>query len=190
MFQREAGRVAAVLESTGCVLTSFQRLGLAFEPDAQAAMIAALARTEQYADLEAAGRNGMLMFREEEPLRLARELVEPAVRALFERQPEALAALGTYAVNHYETGDFFNPHQDHFDGTVVIATLAGERDFDVYMKHVEDDVFVDVAATYQLVPGSLMVLDGFKNLGHAARCVSGPSISAVVDVPVALLAER
>lgn len=187
MTLAEVTRVAQALSEEGCALTSYSALGLSLPADAARSMDEALAATEQYDDVQQSGRTGMLMYRETAPLQLARQLVEPAVRVLFQGQPDAVRQLGTYAVNHYETGDFFNPHQDHFDGTVVIATLDGIRDFDLYAPHPQDDVFVEVQRTHRLTAGTLIVLNGFRNLGHAARCVQGPSVSAVVDVPVALL---
>ncbi|XAY03383.1 hypothetical protein DSM112329_00197 [Paraconexibacter sp. AEG42_29] len=125
-------------------------------------------------------RVGMLMFRDETTLTSGRALMRPVFDALFRAAVDD--EFGMYCVNHYETGDAFRPHQDYFDGTVVIATISGEREFDVYRREDEDDVFLEVEATCTLTPGSILLLDGYSNRGHAARCLRGPSVSVVADI--------
>jgi hypothetical protein len=186
MITQEVQRLTLDLESKGHALTSFERLGIGSYESMAIDLDQAIRATEQYKNVQEVGRTGMLMFREDEPLAAGRRLAEPVFEALFADRPEAVQAMGMYAINQYEKGDFFNPHQDHFDGTVMIMTTAGRRNFEVYKPEEEDDEFTEVTYSYDLKPGSLMLLNGFKNLGHAAKCIEGPSTSVVADVPISI----
>lgn len=189
MITQEVSRVSQQLDQVGHALTSFEAIGILQYEALAKDLLTAVEATDQYREARDEGRTGMLMFRESEPLEKGRRLIRPVVEILFEGNPEAIDALGMYAINHYETGDFFNPHQDHFDGTVMIMTPLGQRRFDVYRKEPEDDVFEEINESYVLGPGSIMVLNGYKNLGHAATCLDGPSISVVADVPTSMSAK-
>jgi hypothetical protein len=184
MITQEIQRVGRQLDETGHVLTSFEQLGITQYETLATGLLDAVKGTEQYEEVSREGRTGMLMYRDGGPLELGRGLARPIVETLFADNAEAVEALGMYALNHYEEGDFFNPHQDHFDGTVMIMTTMGRRRFDVYRKEPEDDVFVEVAHSHILNPGSIVLLNGYKNLGHAAVCIEGPSMSVVADVPL------
>lgn len=186
MRTQEVRRVGEALDTLGHALTGFNELGIEGHEALATDLVEAIEATDQYKKVSETGRTGMLMFREEEPLNAGKRLVEPVFSALFHDRPEAVQSMGMYAINHYETGDFFNPHQDHFDGTVMIMTPMGRRNLDVYKVEDEDDVFTDVTHNYTLVPGSVMLLNGYRNLGHAAQCLEGPSISVVADVPMAV----
>jgi len=183
--QRETARIVRSMRDHGHALTSATALGL--DPDAWSASVAELdqrLRASEQMRTADDGRVGMLMFRDESSLEVGREIVRPVFEALF---PPANgegddAAFGMYCINHYATGDTFRPHQDYFDGTVVITTISGTREFDVYRVEDEDDVFEHVETTYTLEPDSIMLLDGYSNRGHAARCLDGPSVSVVADI--------
>lgn len=190
MITQEIARIGEELDQAGHVQTSFEALGLVY-PDALAKELdESFQTTAQYQDVQDGGRTGMLMYRDDAPLQVGRRIVTPVIEALFSDRPGVTSELGMYAVNHYNKGDFFNPHQDHFDGTVMITTTAGVRNFDVYDKEPEDDVFRSIAASYRLGIGSIVLLNGYKNLGHAAQCLEGPSISVVSDVPHPMATQR
>lgn len=189
MLTQEAMSVERQLREQGTALTSFDALGIEQYDALAIDLVAAVESTDQYHDAQTGSRHGMLMFREEAPLTMGRRLILPVAEALFADNPDVMTALGMYAINHYEEGDFFNPHQDHFDGTVMIMTPMGRRQFDVYKKEAEDDVFLELDRSYILEPGSIILLNGYKNLGHAAKCLTGPSISVVADVPFAMSAQ-
>lgn len=186
MITQGVRRIGQELDQTGYALTSYKELEIPQHELLAADLVAAVHNTDQFHDMSREGRTGMLMFREDAPLEMGRQLIRPVAEVLFGGNPEAMAGLGMYAVNHYEVGDFFNPHQDHFDGTVMIMTPLGRRRFDVYEKEPEDDVFKHISESFVLGPGSIMLLNGYKNLGHAAVCLEGPSLSVVADVPVPL----
>lgn len=183
MITQEIHRVSQQLNEVGHALTSFDALDLEYPEQLAAQLHESFKTTEQYAGVQETGRTGMLMYRDNAPLEVGRRIISPVVEKLFADQPDVAKDLGMYAVNQYEAGDFFNPHQDHFDGTVMIATTAGVRNFDVYNKELEDDVFKTVSHSYRLGIGSIVLLNGYKNLGHAAQCLEGPSVSVVSDVP-------
>ena len=183
MITQETHRIEQQLDEIGHALTSFEALGLPFPEQEADALQDAIRSTEQHASVQGEGRTGMLMHREDAPLEAGRLITGPIVELLFPGRPGIKDELGMYAVNQYETGDFFNPHQDHFDGTVMIATILGTRNFDVYKREPEDDVFHTITASHCLDVGSIVLLNGYKNLGHAAQCIEGPSISVVSDVP-------
>lgn len=184
MLLQEVERVGKQLNGDGHVLTSFEALGIDQYEHLAVDLVSAVENTDQYRQAVKNGRSGMLMFREDEPLQAGRLLAEPVFEILFADRPDAITAMGMYAINHYQVGDFFNPHQDHFDGTVMIMTPLGRRQLDIYRPEPEDDVFTEITDSYDLTKGSIMLLNGYKNLGHAAKCVEGPSLSVVADVPM------
>lgn len=178
----ETARIAESLRNYGHALSSTSELGLNPEAwSADAASLGQILRNSKQMHEAGNKRSGMRMFRDEVCLEAGRAVVRPIFRALFSSASHD-DEFGMYCVNYYEQGDGFRPHQDYFDGTVVIATVSGRREFDVYRAEDEDDVFVEVEATCTLEPGSIMLLDGFSNRGHAARCVEGPSVSVVADI--------
>lgn len=190
MIIQEVERVINQVDEVGYAVTNFEEIGLSSYGSLANDLLVAIKSTEQYQDITKDGRTGMLMYREDSPLAIGRRLIEPVVEVLFAHKPEAIAGLGMYAINHYEEGDFFRPHQDHFDGTVMIMTPLGQRKFDVYRKEEVDDEFVEIDTSYILSPGSILVLNGYRNLGHAATCIEGPSVSVVADVPVSITMDQ
>lgn len=172
-------RISSDLDTDGAALASFDELGAEFDDRAIDQLLDLLTLTEKEREAAGEARTGMLMFRESAPLDLGRRIIEPIVRRLVDTSVE----LSLYAVNQYQAGEFFTPHQDYFDGTVFIITVTGVREFRVYCKEPEDDVFTTVARTYVLRAGSIMLLNGYHNLGHAVTCLKGPSVSIVGDVP-------
>ena len=186
MITQEVQRISKQVKTLGHALTSFDSLGIPEYLNLSESLVSAVEGTEQFRDIAIMGRTGMLMFREEAPLDAGMRLAQPVAEILFANKPNAIMQMGVYAVNQYETGDFFNPHQDHFDGTIMIMTPQGHRQLDIYKKEPEDDVFTEVTHSYDLHAGSILVLNGFHNLGHAAKCIAGPSISVVADIPLAL----
>jgi hypothetical protein len=187
MNKNEVVRMGAKLDEDGHALTSFAELDLDDDQKLAVEVSRTVERTEQFRDVADETRRGMLMFRDGQSLAVGRRLVAPVFAALFAGDANARDGFGMYCINRYETGDSFRPHQDYFDGTVVIVTTSGKRRFDVYEKD-EDDVFLNVQRSYTLCAGSIMLLNGFKNLGHAAQCIEGPSLSVVADVPAAVTA--
>jgi|GEM_PF-1422075 len=173
-----------VLEQSGHAVTSFRDLGIQDYEERFGQLQAAV---QNHSSISASGRReartGMVMLQDPEIKRAASDLVQPLVEKLFAGNPDAIAAWNLYGVNHYAEGDSFKPHQDYFDGTVMIITVHGERSFDVYAKENADDVFNTVAATHRVGAGSVILLNGYHDLGHAASCMTGPSISVVADVP-------
>jgi len=182
MSNPEVQRIANELEHVGHALTTFELLGIRDFEIVAADLVEVIALNEQFTPEQAAERTGMVMCKDVRSKASGAKLVLPVLSTLFADRPHLLDGWDMYTVNHYETGDYFKPHQDYVDGTVVIATAVGRRALDVFVKE-DDDVFNTVSATYDLVPGSVVILNGFMDLGHAARCVEGPSISVVGDVP-------
>lgn len=183
MTRQGVGELSEALEDRGHVLTSFERLGLAshFGPAVLDLMRTVNANPQLQAEREGT-RAGMAMCKDRASKEAGVRLVRPVVELLFAGNEEAVASWDPYTVNHYRTGDHFSPHQDYLDGTVLIVTAAGVRELDVYKKEQEDDSFLTVDTTHTLDVGSILLLDGYRDLGHAARCIQGPSVSVVGDV--------
>jgi hypothetical protein len=173
--------VRASLTRSGVAVTSFFAMGLEPPDEAAKRLLDSLqvAHTEHLANN--GRRYGMVMAREADTLPMTGPVVRPVLAYLF-RDSMTSPASEVYCVNHYEEGETFAPHQDYCDGTVVIITVAGERVFSVF-ETPEDDVFEGISCSFVLPAWSVCVLDGYRNLGHAARCVRGPSVSVVADVP-------
>lgn len=182
-----AAIVGTRLDVNGHALTTFgEQDVLDFRARADD-LIAAVNSNERLAGAEV--RTGMVMLQNPEISKLASAVVQPFVDKVFADQPDASTGWNLYGVNHYAANEDFKPHQDYFDGTVMIITVCGERRFDVYEKEPEDDSFKTVDTTYELGAGSVVLLNGHRDLGHAARCVVGPSISIVADVALVVTPE-
>jgi alkylated DNA repair dioxygenase AlkB len=180
----EAQRVGKELEEQGHALTSFDRLGLSHHNTIALELRRDIEATDWFRAAREKGSTGTLMFRDQHSLSIARRLMSPVVAMLF-RSAVASEDFVVTTINRYEAGDKFPPHQDYFDGTVLIATTAGERRLHVYEKD-EDDVFVTIEKSYTLTRGSIALLNGYQDRGHAAECVKGPSISVIANVPHAI----
>lgn len=181
---QEVQRIGKELEEQGHALTSFDRLGLSHYETIAVELRRDIEATDWFRSARENGSTGMLMFRGQHSLWIARRLMSPLVATLFS-STDAPEDFIVTTVNRYEAGDKFKPHQDYFDGTVLIVTTAGERLFHVYEKN-QDDVFVTIAKSYTLTPGSIALLNGYQDRGHAATCLAGPSISVVANVPCAI----
>ncbi|MBP7806922.1 hypothetical protein KA047_00305 [Candidatus Saccharibacteria bacterium] len=182
MTNQEVIRLANELDSVGHALTSFEQLGIDNFGALAADVQAVVSQNDQLQPDRAQHRIGMVMCKDEASKQAGARLVKPVVEVLFEGNEQTLPNWVPYTVNHYEEGHFFSPHQDYLDGTVMIVTVTGVREIDIYSKELEDDVFREVEATHTLNTGSIMLLNGYVDLGHAARCIVGPSISVVGDV--------
>ena len=89
-------------------------------------------------------------------------------------------------MNRYEAGGELGAHQDSVEKTVLVVTASGARNFDVYKRGETEGSFSTVEQSFLLGVGSVMILDGQADPGHAIQCVEGPSVSAVLDVPALL----
>jgi hypothetical protein len=183
MKTQEVKRLGQELEDVGHALTTFSELGI---EDFEAMAIdlrQVVESSAQYKSENTSERPGTLMFRDEKSLDRGRRIAGRVIETLFAADEQAVKNMSMYAINHYVAGNCFPPHQDYFDGTVVIMTTMGRRSFAVFKKEIEDDVFNEVDKTYDLTAGSIVLLDGFRDLGHTARCIEGPSMSVVCDTP-------
>lgn len=185
MASQEINRVSDLLSTQGHAITSFDRLGIdGFEVEA-AHLLEVAESTPHFQAEQAASPDGMIMCKDKLSKAAGSALVRPMIEVLFTPEQSQEGAWDMYTVNYYfEPGHFFKPHQDYLDeGTVVITTAAGKRRLDIYKKEDEDDVFNEVEMSYELGPGDVLLLDGAMDLGHAAVCLEGPSVSVVGDVP-------
>ncbi len=186
MTNQEVQRLGSELQEEGHALTSFQQLGISDFETLASQVCRAVEKNDQLKAERRAQRLGMVMCKDTTSKQAGARMIVPVVEALFEIDDSGPDAWVPYTVNHYETGEFFSPHQDYLDGTVIIVGVLGVRGLDVYRKEEEDDIFIEVEHRYILKPGSILLLNGYKDLGHAAQCVKGPSISVVGDVPVSI----
>lgn len=171
-------------------MTSFDGLGLRFDQDlARELSSVAVGGTFSPSAAELTERiekKDMTMVQEPRALELGRRLVRPIVDTLFVDHPEAARDWELYAMNCYETGGTLGAHQDSVDKTVLIVTASGVRNIDVYPRDQKEGAFGEPENSFRLDVGSIMVLDGEADAGHAIQCVEGPSVSAVLDVPAML----
>jgi alkylated DNA repair dioxygenase AlkB len=124
----------------------------------------------------------MAVVQDEHCLALGRRFVDPLVGSLFADSERARANWSIYGVNRYETGGSFGSHRDSVGATVLIVTASGLRDFSVFEQEGSDGLN-QIERTFELGPGSVMILDGQLDPRHAVSCRVGPSVSAVLDVP-------
>ncbi|MEK7599877.1 MAG: hypothetical protein AAB462_02490 [Patescibacteria group bacterium] len=183
----EIERIGSELSDLGYSLTSFDQLGLPFDHGLAEELSMAAARgifSPDAAKLtEHIEKNNMTMVQDEVCLELGRQMVQPVVEAVFVDNPEATQTWGLYAMNRYETGGELGVHQDSVEKTVLVVTISGQRELDVYAKGQTEDDAGDAEQTLLLNPGSVMILDAEADPAHAVRCTEGPSVSAVLDVP-------
>lgn len=184
MITQEVHRLGIELANSGHALTSYEKLGISDFERLALDLRNTVETSPQLSGEQADRRNGMVMCKDKITKLAGSAIMKPVVEVLFGDNESALEAWDMYTVNHYEVGDSFKPHQDYFDkGTVVIITTLGKRKLDVYKKEAEDDVFITIDTSYQLGAGAILLLDGYSDLGHAATCIEGPSISVVGDIP-------
>lgn len=178
----EIARIHSELETRGHALTSFAALAIPQYDETTVELRQDIEATDWFRAALEDSSTSVLMFRGEDSLSIAKRLISPVVAALFASN-DAVDGFVVTTINRYEVGAQLKPHHDYLDGTLLITTTTGKRHFHVYEKG-EDDVFETIEATYTLTPGSIMLLDGYRDLGHSAECVDGPSISVVVNVPL------
>lgn len=188
MIVHERLRISEQLSLTGHAVTTAEMLEIAnFEALAQE-LVDVVEKNEQLDPNSIATGEGMIMCKDKVTKAAGSKLVQPILKVLFVDEDEAPQKWDMYTINRYEEGDFFSPHQDYLEeGTVMIITAQGTRELDVYKKEDEDDVFKEVDTTYSLPMGSILLLDATRDLGHAARCTEGPSISVVGDLSLSLI---
>ena len=182
MRSQEVSRIGQELATVGHTITSFEKLGIE-EFGSLATNLRETVETTPHFLQERTDHTGMIMCKDKASKHAGSAVMRPVVEVLF---PEEVAVDGTwdmYTVNYYfDPGHFFKPHQDYLDGgTVVIICALGSRKLDIYEKG-EDDVFGAVEVSYELNKGQILLLDGAKDLGHAAICLTAPSISVVGDI--------
>lgn len=182
MITQEVQRIGRDLEEAGHTLTTYDRLGITGYESLATDLRSVVEANEQFEAENAAKRIGMIMCKDKSTKAVGALLVKPVMDVLFRGNEQATTNWNMYTVNHFHEGHTFKPHQDYVDGTVMIITTLGLRQIDIYNKEPEDDVFLTVNHSYLLDAGSILVLNGYKDMGHAAKCIDGPSISIVADV--------
>lgn len=185
-------RISAELSEVGHSITSYDDLGVEFDEAAASQLIGvvgqdvfdpdALQNVTNVDDMQK-----MIIAKGPVTLRLGRSFMEPIVMALFHHDQQALDGWSLYGLNRYEAGGTFEPHMDSTKGTVVVATLCGERELDVYrrepgQRHDRPETFKEIEYRRRLGRCSILLLDGELDPPHAVRCTV-PSVSTVVDVP-------
>lgn len=183
----EISRLGYELADLGYSLTSYGQLGLEFDHDLATRLSGAAAQglfSPDAAKLtEHIQKNDMTMVQDEVCLGLGRQMVRPVVETVFADNPAATQGWNIYAMNRYETGGELGIHQDSVGKTVLVVTISGQRELDVFAKGQTENDASDAEKTFLLTPGSVMILDGEADPAHAVRCSQGPSVSAVIDVP-------
>lgn len=188
-------RISTDLSEVGHSVTSYDELGVEFDEAAASELVRVVGRDVFDPDALQHVTNiddmqGMIIAKGAETLRLGKTFMEPVVAALFRHNPQALNGWSLYGLNRYDAGGTFEPHMDSTGGTVIVATLSGERELDVYRRepdqhHDHPETFREIEYTRWLGRGSILLVDGELDPPHAVRCIT-PSASTVVDVPVLL----
>lgn len=175
----ELQRIAADLEERGWAHTTFNALGLTVDTDAVARIESACKNKPSGAEAlkltEHVSKARMTLVQDEGCIADGRAFVSPAVDLLFRDSARARATWTLYALNCYEDGGHFGEHQDSTGSTVLIVSLTGRRELIVGG--------CPGAQVVEMAPGSITILDAEHDPVHAVRCIEGPSISAVLDVP-------
>jgi hypothetical protein len=188
MIRTETSRIAEELDTKGYTLTSYDKLGLPFDPSLVGKLCTAAAGgtfSAAAADLtKHIEKSGMAMVQDESALVLGRQLVRPVVESLFADSPKALAGWNLYAMNRYDApGASLGSHQDSVGSTVLVVTASGKRDFNIHERPSFNGEQTPITETIQVVPGDIMILDAQADPAHSVACVEAPSVSAVLDVP-------
>lgn len=182
----ELHRIASELGTIGYSVTSFDRLAVPFDEDLAADLSeATMLKGSGVRALELTKhveKQRMTIVQDEHCLALGRRFVNPVVDALFAESKRARASWTIYGVNRYETGGSFGWHKDSVGATVLIVTASGLRDLSVFKDGGREGI-EGHEQTFELGAGSVMVMDGQLDPGHAVSCRVGPSVSAVLDVP-------
>lgn len=185
---KELSRITQELGDRGYTLTSYERLGLPFDPKLVGELCTAAAAgtfSPSAADLtKHIEKSGMVMVQDETALDLGRRLVRPVVEAIFHESPHALSNWSLYAMNRYDApAASLGSHQDSVGSTVLVVTASGVRDFNIHERPEFVGQETPIKETIRVEPGSIMILDAQADPAHSVTCVEGPSVSAVLDVP-------
>ena len=181
MAYQELERLGNELSENGHAKTSFDLLEIVDFRRLANNLSDVVSRNSQLQPERIVSRIGMIMCKDPESKAAGSRVMQPVVEALFPGSLASMTKWDMYTVNQYEVGHFFSPHQDYLDGTVIIVTTTGVRRIDIYKKE-EDDVFNEVTASHEVHEGEILLLNGYRDLGHSAQCIVGPSISVVGDV--------
>lgn len=185
---KELTRITQELDDKGYTLTSYEKLGLPFDPKLVGELCTAAAAgtfSPAAADLtKHIEKSNMAMVQDEAALELGRRLVRPVVEAIFHESPQALDGWSLYAMNRYDApAASLGSHQDSVGATVLVVTASGTRDFNIHERPESVGQQTPIKETIRVEPGSIMILDAQADPAHSVTCVEGPSVSAVLDVP-------
>ncbi|MBP7806924.1 hypothetical protein KA047_00315 [Candidatus Saccharibacteria bacterium] len=187
-------RIGHELEVVGYSLTSYDEIQADFNTAAVTELCERVTRSEGSAKalevVEHIEKNDMTIVQDEICMELGRHILLPAIKALFASHPEVLESWSLFGINRYAYGGKFGPHRDDVGATVIVATMAGYRDFSLYKTNPDTPITgfdPEVEQTFRLGPGSLMILDAKKDPGHAVVDTPEASIVAVADIPEAHL---
>ena len=135
----------------------------------------------------------MIIARGAETLRLGSELLGPLMNLLLPMGSMGTGSWSLYGVNRYdEIGASFEPHMDPPVGTVIVVSLAGERNLGVYERepgqsYDKPETFRTIERRLLLVPESVLLIDGKSGPPHEVHCTVAPSLSIVVDMADSML---
>lgn len=192
MANKVLRRITEELTEIGHAVTSYEELGLDFDEQAVATLSEVVGKDvygEQALQLVENTENttNMIIAQGADTLRLGTDFVRPVIETLFAGSPRTLGKWALYAINRYEAGGTFEPHMDSVGASVVVASISGVREMDIYKREADQlpekpETYRVVERTLELYPGVIVILDGQLDPPHAVRCIE-PSLSAVIDVP-------
>ncbi|HMT19153.1 MAG TPA: hypothetical protein PKD15_03910 [Candidatus Saccharibacteria bacterium] len=182
--------IGGQLERVGFAHTSFEELGINRSADLVDEIASRVNESkgspEAMKVVEHIDKNNMMIVQDPICLELGRRYIKPAIEVLFHDQPEALETWALFGLNRYRAGGKFGPHRDYVGKSVLVFTVTGERDFDIYHTEPDDPEnktdFDTVIASYRQKPGSIMVLDRDIDPAHAVKLALTDGIVAVADV--------
>lgn len=190
----ELTRIAHDLEQVGYAVTSYEALGVDFDAVAARSLDQAVVSAQESAEalevVKHITKQAMTIVQDPRCMELGRGLIQPAIGALLvdrpEQEQETLWTL--FGLNRYEQGGQFGPHRDDVSASVLVVTVSGSRNFDLYKTTAtsRQDELTDVEASFSLGPGSILILDGEKDPGHAISDTPEASVVAVADIPFIL----
>lgn len=190
MSTKHLHQVGVNLETVGYADSSFAELGLPMDVDlvrqindAVSLSNGSQAAMDVVAHIEKAN---MTIVQDDDCLALGRAFVRPAIEVLFDGNDEAIDSWTLFGMNRYQAGGRFGPHRDYVGSTVLVFTVTGEREFDIYETAPEDPEdktdYTAVEQSFLQRPGSIMILDREKDPAHAVKLAKTDGIVAVADV--------
>lgn len=198
-MKREILRIGTELGTNGYALTSFEDLGLELDPDVTSRLCEVAIRGKFGAEaaktterLEERGRKGVKMVQDEEARKLGKLVIEPVINCLFDGMPGVVPAWHAsplaeqvYAINCYETDGMLPAHQDNLGhpATVLAVTVSGVRNADLYRSGTEFETFGKPERSFRVTAGSILLMDQIADPGHGIKCIEGPSVAVITDVP-------